>query len=42
MNVMIDSKLKSITHTINARMMEAINTTTALLVSSESEGQETL
>ena len=39
---MIASKLKSISQTISAMMMEAINTTTALLVSSEREGHETL
>jgi hypothetical protein len=38
---MIRSKLISISHTINARMMEAINTTTALLVSSARVGQDT-
>jgi hypothetical protein len=38
---MIFSKPKSISQTNNARMMEAINTTTALLVSSEREGQDT-
>lgn len=38
---MIRSKLTSISHTINARMMEAINTTIALLVSSDFEGQDT-
>jgi len=38
---MIASKLTSISQTINARMMEAINTTTALLVSSSREGQDT-
>ena len=38
---MIDSKLISISQTSKARMMEAINTTTALLVSSDREGQDT-
>lgn len=38
---MINSKPESISHTINARMMEAINTTTALLVSSWRVGHET-
>ncbi len=38
---MIFSKPKSISQTINARMMEAINTTTALLVSSARVGQDT-
>jgi len=41
MFVITHSKLKSISHTINARMMEAINTTIALFVSSDREGQET-
>ena len=38
---MIFSKPKSISQTTNARMMEAINTTTALLASSGREGQDT-
>jgi len=38
---MIRSKLISISHTIKAIMMEAINTTTALLVSSARDGQDT-
>ncbi len=38
---MIFSKPKSISQTINARMMEAINTTIALLVSSARVGQDT-
>jgi hypothetical protein len=41
MNVMIASKLTSISHTTNAIMMEAISTTTALLVSSERDGHDT-
>jgi len=36
------SKPKSISHTINAIMMEAIKTTTALLTNSLLDGQETL
>ena len=39
---MRDSKPKSISHTTNAIMMEAIKTTTALLTNSLPEGQETL
>ena len=38
---MITSKPESIAHTNNARMMEAIKTTTALLVSSLPDGQDT-
>jgi len=38
---MIASKLTSISQTINAIMMEAINTTTALLVSSARDGHDT-
>lgn len=39
---MIDSKQKSISHTINASIMEAINTSTALLDNSLRVGQLTL
>ena len=42
MNVIIDSKPKSMSHTSNAIIMEAIKTTTALLTNSERDGQETL
>ncbi len=38
---MIDSKLKSITQTKSASMMEAINTITALFVSSVRVGHDT-
>jgi hypothetical protein len=38
---MILSKPKSISHTISAIMMEAINTTIALLVSSLADGHDT-
>ncbi len=39
---MIFSKLTSIIHTISASMMEAINTTTAVLVTSDKVGHDTL
>ncbi|MBP1675788.1 MAG: hypothetical protein H6Q20_347 [Bacteroidetes bacterium] len=39
---MITSKPESIAHTNKASMMEAISTTTALLVSSERVGHDTL
>ena len=42
MNVMINSKPLSISQTTNAIRMEAIKTTTALLVKSLLDGQDTL